>query len=253
MKSIQSNNGLENENMFVHYFNRKRFSELDPISQDLIEFLYGNVNPDRIIACKLNLNKQKSDIILIVDGIKKYISIKKGYKNSVHTEYIFSFINFLKQNGMKPELIKKFLRFHYADGTINGSGMIRFSSEEYLLKYPKDIEEINEFFNNSELIKKSVARLVLYGNNSDIPIDAIIWGIPNDYLWITREEIINICLKHSGISKHGIAISGLFYQPFNRNLKFNPRYEYARKYVQFKWYHLSDDIIETMAFYRPKR
>lgn len=243
-------NGYENENSFVYYFNNKKINELDPISQDLINTLYGDVDLNERIKCKLNLNKQKSDIIIIIGSIKKYISLKKGFKNSVHTEHIFSFIDFLKECGMPDDLVQKLLFFHYGDGTNNGSGKIRFSTREYILNHPNDIKKLNAFFNNDSFIIKAVERLVIYGNNSKIPIDAIVWGTPNDYMWLTKNEIINICLKHKGISKNSLAIAGIFYQPFNRCLNFNPDYEKYRHYVQFKWYHLSDDIIETMEFYR---
>ncbi len=242
--------GFENENQFVFYFDNKLISELDPISQDLINVLYGKIEFNQRIMCRLNLNKQKSDIIIAIGSQKKYISIKKGYKNSVHTENIWSFVRYLRSCNMSERLIQKFLRFHFADGTTDGTGKVRFSSKEYFLNYSGDIEELNEFFNKNEFVKKSIYRLVLTGNNSRVPIDAIIWGTPTDYLWITRDEVMNICLKHIGIAKNGLVISGLFYQPFNRNLNYNPKYEFARNYVQFKWYHLSDDIIETMQFYR---
>ena len=151
---------------------------------------------------------------------------------------------------MPEYLIRKLLRFHYADGTNNGKGKVRFSSKEYYINYPNDIKELNNFFNDENFVKKTIDRLIIFGNNSGIPIDAIICGVPNDYIWITRDEIINICLKHKGIAKNGLAVAGLFYQPFNRCINFNKNYEFARHYVQFKWYHLSDDIIETMALYR---
>lgn len=245
-------NGYENENSFVYYFNNKKIYELDPISQELISTIYGNLDKNESIRCKLNLNKQKSDIIIIINNIKKYISIKKGYKNSVHTEHIFSFIKFLKECGMSNCLAQKLLLFHYGDGTTNGTGKARFSTKEYILNHPEDIRKLNCFFNNDSFIKKAIERIVIYGINSNVPIDAIIWGMPNDFMWLTKDEIIDICIKHKGISKNGLAISGIFYQPFNRCLNFNSKYEKYRHYVQFKWYHLSDDIIETMAFYRKK-
>ena len=33
----------------------------------------------------------------------------------------------------------------------------------------------------------------------------------------------------------------------NRCLNYNQKYEYARHYIQIKWYHLSDAIIEIMS------
>ena len=38
-----------------------------------------------------------------------------------------------------------------------------------------------------------------------------------------------------------------------RNLNYNSKYEFARDYIQVKWYNLSDQIIEVMATYRNGR
>lgn len=182
--------------------------------------------------------------------MKKYISIKKGVKNSVHAEPISTFVNFLKECGMDYELVKKVLLYQYGDGTMNGTGEKRISSQEYYMKHSDDIEKINSFFNSDYFITRAVNRFIIYGNNSDIPIDAIIYGVVDDYIWITREEIINIHLKHKYVSKTGLSIGGMFYQPMNRCLNYNMKYEKERHCIQLKWYHLSDDIIETMALYR---
>lgn len=99
--------GYKNEYEFVDYFNGKSINQLDPISLDLLEKLYGKIPTNSLVKCYINLNKQKSDIILSINGIKKYISIKKGVKNSVHAEPISTFINFLKECGMNYELVKK--------------------------------------------------------------------------------------------------------------------------------------------------
>ena len=250
MSFNKSITGYKNEYEFVDYFDGKKIKKLDPITQALFMKIYGKISNDSLVKCYINLNKQKSDIIVSINGIRRYISIKKGVKNSVHAEPISTFVNFLKENGMKYELIKKVLLYQYGDGTLNGKGEKRLSSKEYYENHKKDIQEINDFFNKEQFIKKAIDRFVLYGNNSDKPIDAIIYGVVNDYVWITREEIININLKHKNISKTGLSIGGLFYQPMNRCLNYNSKYEKERHCIQLKWYHLSDDIIETMALYR---
>ena len=37
------------------------------------------------------------------------------------------------------------------------------------------------------------------------------------------------------------------------NLNYNPKYDTSRNEVQVKWYGISDNIIEEMAFYRNRR
>lgn len=38
-----------------------------------------------------------------------------------------------------------------------------------------------------------------------------------------------------------------------RNLNYNSKYEFARNYIQIKWYNLVNQIIEVMATYRNGR
>lgn len=59
--------------------------------------------------------------------------------------------------------------------------------------------------------------------------------------------------KHLKDEVASLHISILTLQPMSRNLNYNPRYEVCRNLVQVKWYNISDDIIEVMAFYRNRR
>lgn len=240
-------NGFQNEDEFVKYLNNKTINNLNPIFQDLIFDLYGNISEKEIIKCQLNPNKQKADILLNIANIQKGISIKKGVKNSVHIEPVNQFINFLIECKIPKNIINEVLLYHYGDGTIDGSGKERISSTEYKLNNQKKLDLINKYFNEKEILIKAVDRFVLTGNNSEKPIDAIIYGVIDDFIWINKNEIIDIILSNRHRERTGLAFGSLFYQPMNRCLNYNPKYEYARNYIQIKWYHLSDDIIEVMA------
>jgi len=80
------------------------------------------------------------------------ISIKKGVKNSVHVEGIESFTTFLKELGVRKSLINMFLKYHYADGTKNGTGDIRISSAEYKKHHQNEINKINKELNKDRYI-----------------------------------------------------------------------------------------------------
>ena len=134
----------------------------------------------------------------------------------------------------------------YADGTKNGTGINRISSEEYKKNHKRDIEIINDFINDGKIIEKAVDRFILFGNNSKYSIDAICLGNPNDYLWITKKDIINILKLKPLTESTGVHFSSLFCQPQTRNLNYNPMYEKKRYCVQIKWYSLFDDIILNM-------
>lgn len=215
--------------------------------------IYGFLDFNDTIYSWVNYSKKKADIYVKVNGYVRGISIKKGVKNSVHAEDIDMFTNFLKASNVSENVIKEILRYHYADGTINGRGKHRISSEEYKIKNQKVIDYINKNLNNDKLLDKVINRFVLQGNNSEYEINAIIYGVVDDFIWITRDEIKYILKKNINVYSSALHFSRLTLQPLARNLNYNPKYEKDRSKIQVKWYNISDDIIEVMATYRNGR
>ena len=84
-------------------------------------------------------------------------------------------------------------------------------------------------------------------------MEAIIYGVVEDFIFITKEEVYYIMREHLKDEISSLHISLLTLQPMARNLNYNPKYEVCRNQVQVKWYNISDNIIEVMAFYRNRR
>jgi len=242
--------GYKNEEEFAEYLNGKKFREVHPIFQDLLYTLYGKIDFNDMIICWVNYSKRKADIYIKVNDYVRGISIKKGVKNSVHVERIEKFVSFLKDMNISNEIISSFLKYHYADGTLDGTGSTRMSSIEYREKYQADINLINDEFNKEEYINKSINRFILQGNKSEYEVNAIIYGVVDDFIWITNQEIKYIIKKHLSDFSPSLHISCLSIQPMARNLNHNPKYEFGRNHIQIKWYNLADQIIEVMATYR---
>lgn len=240
-------NGFENEREFCKYLNNKKVKQVNPIFQDLFHELYGELTGEEKIYISINYYKQKTDLHIKIKNTVKEISIKKGVKNSVHIEKIEEFIKFLNSQNIPNNIINEILKYHYADGTINGTGKIRISSSEYKIHNQDKLDLINNYFSQEKIMKAAIDRFVLVGNNSNKSIDAIIYGVIDDFVWITKNEIVDIILSNKDIKRTGLSFGPLFYQPLNRCLNRNPKYEYARNYIQIKWYHLSDAIIEVMS------
>jgi len=220
--------GIENEIEFVKYLNGKRVSEVHPIFQELFQNLFPNIsNLDTISAWK-NPSPQKTDIYIKIKRNLKRISIKKGIKNSVHVEPISEFVHFLIKNHVEKEVIKEYLKYHYADGTTNGTGEKRFSIAEYKIDHEKEIAMINKAFNEEKILEKAIERFILTGRNDTYTIDVIIYGVVNDFIWITKEEIKSIILKQKSIPSSAVHFGPLFIQPLARCLNHNPTYEYGR-------------------------
>ena len=87
------------------------------------------------------------------------------------------------------------------------------------------IDEINEAFNNINIINKVTDKFVLKGNNSDESIDAIIHGTVNDFVWILEKDIKNIISSQINIYSTAIHFGPLIVQPLDRCLNKNPLYE----------------------------
>lgn len=239
--------GYTNEEEFVKMLNDKKVENLNPLFQEFIKDLYKAyvIHDNDITKCYKNEKREKADFIIEINNIQKRISLKKGVKNSVHVEPVWTFTKFLKNNKVPDNIIKLYLKFHYADGTIDGSGKQRMDSEEYKKRFQVEIDLINKFFNNPILLKKCCQRFVL-GLPKSKEIDAIVFGVIDDFIWMNKNEIINSVLRKRNNNFTGIHFGPLFCQPQNRCINKNPKYEFARNYTQIKWYHLSDDIIEEL-------
>ena len=82
--------------------------------------MFYGFNEDDIIKCWRNHLPQKSDIIIKIRNIIKGVSIKKGMKNSVHVDSITEFIHFFFFFGVQRDIVIKYLKYQYGDGSTNG-------------------------------------------------------------------------------------------------------------------------------------
>lgn len=242
---MKYNLGEINELKFVKYLHLKKVCDLNPMFLNFITNIFDNIKETDLIQCYKNIYPTKTDIFVKINKQQKRISIKMGYNNSVHIEPISSFIHFLIENNIDKDIVMKYLKFHYADGTTNGTGIKRLSASEYKKIHQDEIDCINKIFNDNDLIKKAINRFILQGRNSKYEVDVIIHGTPEDFLWIKKDDIYKIMLNNNYYST-GVHFGKLFCQPQDRCINHNHLYEKKRFCVQIKWYSLFDDIIENM-------
>jgi len=243
-------NGIRNELQFVKYLNKRKVNELNPMFEALISTLFQNIKESDEIICSKIEGDSKGDIIIRIDREYKIISIKKGIKNSVHLETLENFISFLKYYRVEEEIINKYLKYHYADGTIDGSGANRITVAEYKESHQDEIDKINEKINSKFLLHRAAYRFVFKGIQHHKEIDALIFGVVEDFIWATRDELETIILSKINEYSTGVHMGPLSIQPWNRCINKNTKYEKCRHYVQVKWYNLADDIILIMNNYR---
>ena len=100
----------------------------------------------------------------------------------------------MRKIGIDERTIDLFLKFHYADGTKDGSGNVRLSSDSYKQLYQNDIDEINNAFNdNGEILKKAIEHFMIVGRYND-NVEVLIHGTIDDFFWITKDEMFKIML-----------------------------------------------------------
>lgn len=237
-------NGYKNETEFVTYLNQRKVRNCHLLFQELIYKLYPNVGDEMTIKCWKNPNLQKTDFYMKINNITKRISLKMGMKNSVHTEPISEFIHFLIINEVPRNCVISYLRYHYGDGTTNGTGEHRLSALEYKEQHQNEIDNLNKILNQKNILKKAVNRFVLQGRNDRFEIDALISGTINDFIFLLKDEIEEIVIDDKEHTSTAVHFGPLICQPLTRNLNYNPKFERKRFCVQVKWYSLFDDAIK---------
>ena len=240
-------NGYENENRFAEAINGKKIKELNIMLQNLVYSLYGVMDYDTTVNAYISYAKHKYDLVLIIKGKRKYISIKKGYKNSVHTEKLKTFIIFLRENNISEEVINDFLYMHYSDGTNNNSGTYRESMHCYRNKNQERIKKINKEFENEAFIKKCIDRFFITGVDKEAtPIDALLYGSSDDFVFVLKKNIYQIIMSQAHYKAHYIHIAQLTIQNFCRNIDRKEKNEWRREYIQVRYYDLNIDIYRCL-------
>lgn len=70
------NKGIKNELIYINYLNKKQVKQLNPLMQELIYVLYDNIDENDIVYATKNKEKDKTDIIIIINSIEKNLSLK---------------------------------------------------------------------------------------------------------------------------------------------------------------------------------
>ena len=82
--------------------------------------------------------------------------------------------------------------------------------------------------------------------NYRVKVDAIIHGTPNDFIWVTSDEVKNY-LENEDIISTSLHTGKLYIQSWDKNIVRNTKYEHCRDYIQVKWFSMYDDLINIMS------
>lgn len=245
--SKESSFGKKNEYLFIDELEGKKINELNYLLRDMILYLFPNIKDNDIINCYKNVEYEKADICIKVGNKIKYASIKIGHTNSIHSEKITKFVPFLQSIGLGSDVITEILRYHYADGTVDGNGKKRMTVNEYKELNETAIQYVNQNINNPLIIKKIINRFLIQGTQKQSKkIDILIHGTPDDFFFVSKSEVYKYVLSKIKKESSAIHFSLFTFQPFSRVLDYNPKNEYKRSWIQIKWFNLGDSIIEML-------
>ncbi len=236
------NRGKLVENNFVQEVDNKSYHELSQNLQNFMEFLF-EIKPGQKFFCKRIADNGKPDVKIIHGKVAKYISIKSGAQNSVHTEKLESFISFLKGIGVNDSICNYLLLYIYGDDTISGTGSIRYSAEEAKLRYAKEIYSFNKLVNFKDYLVPIIDRLLFVGTGfSKCTADAIYYGDTKCGVWCDKDELIHHFLNNKCYYIRTPHFSSLTCQSWGRNTNFYSKSESHRHSIQVKWFSILSDI-----------
>jgi hypothetical protein len=241
------NKGKTNELDIINMINLRSLEKMPKGLQNMLVLLFQSGMNDKFKAFKIN-NEQKADIAIDLGSVRKYVSIKSGQDNSVHSESVVSLIQFLRTLGITQQTLKTILFFHYGDGTLDGSGLSRFTSAEIRKTHHRFLKAASRELSQPKHLRALIERFIVKGvDPTNVAIDGIYYGDTERGFFITTKDIYRIIIAKRHKVNGSINMGVLTYQPGSRNLWGIVGSEQKRQYAEIKWRHLDYDIIDAIA------
>lgn len=239
------NKGYKHEDEMIYFMNNKQYKDLNKNLQDMLETMFGIVDPNETIKCEYAIERTKPDIAITFMGRTKYVSIKSGTSKIMHHENISGFVELLKNKAISERTIETILLFHYGDGTTDGSGKKRISLDELKYRLSKRIKEANKELNDSsEILSAVMNRAVFQGVRNDIPAaDALYVGDYISGLVVTRKQIVkHIANPHKWDWMDSLHVGPLLIKAANRYIGKEIKDPEKREKMELYWSQLQSDI-----------
>ena len=183
--------GFFKEDEMIHFLNKKRVVDLSPSLHTLVKMNFGVLEPDEIVTCDYGQEHTKCDFVITYQGKQKGVSLKTGKAEVMHTEKISTFIPFLRSVGVSEESLRTLLLFHFGDGTLDGTGKKRYSTEEVMMWLGDRVKRLNNELNgDKELMKRILERILFQGVDVNaLAANCIYIGSYEDGVCATKKQI----------------------------------------------------------------
>lgn len=240
--------GFINEKKFAKMLDNKKIKELNENMKKLICTIFKNIKEDDTVECWTSKYFEKADIKIRINNEIKGISIKTGLYCSMHQESIESLYPFLRKIGVEERIINNIEKF--LKGEINYE---KVDAITYIFHNYNEINEIRDVLNNYFIKINLILRFIFQGTEKQkYGCDAIIHGIPEDFIWATKEEILEYLINYQNSHEIYLKFSVLNFKSYSRNLCKNKARESKQNEIQIKWYSLRKDL-ENIAKLRENK
>lgn len=238
------NQGYLKEDEMVEFLNGKTVSSLSDNLHQLLVRLFGVVDPNEKIKCEYCEQYTKPDFKVTYKGESRYVSMKSGDAETIHSEKVQTLIPFLRSIGVSKETLKTLLLYQFGDGTTNGTGQKRYNNHETYIWLKSRIQAANAELNTDEMTEKIFERIVYQGVKDTVkPADCIYHGNYENGFLATKKQI-SLYIKDKDWSYlENLHVGPLLMRPHARYAGVPIRNENNRIKMDFYWPKLKLDII----------
>ena len=253
------NDGQKREDEMIFFLNGKKYKDLSYNLQKMLQTFFGLCDPEETVTCTHALERTKPDLIIHYMGRDKYVSMKSGTSCQVHSENIFTFVDFLRSLGVKESTIEIILLFQFGDGTTDGTGKERFNLADFKFKQRKRFKEASDDLNSdSEIISEVFKRCVFQGLDNTVPAaNALYHGTYEHGIGIVKKQVTKYIAKpHHWDWMDSMHIGPLTFRPACRQIDDDPVHKEKRFKIQISLPNMYDDmkyIDKTLSSYTPER
>lgn len=235
------NSGLENEKEIIAALDGKSVASLNPSLKALVESLFPLASGT--ISCSKGLAHEKPDLVISLGSEIRYVSVKSGHAVSVHEESLTTLIPFFRSLEIPNHILKTLVYFHYGDGTLDGTGPTRFTSENLRHLFKSYFHEASSYLTNRRFISPFFERFVFRGiETNGHEVDALYYGGVEKGISATRKEIYKSLYNHPYRHTGTINLGPLTYQPAVRNFYGYGEEEKRRNEAEIKWRGIGYDL-----------
>ena len=202
----------------ISNLDNKRYSDLNGNLKKFIKNMYPKIKSKDIIYCFKIYNK-KIDFIISVNDIQKNIAIKGGDIVCVYKDYIDNLVLFLYSIKVSSRCVGALLKYHYADGTYNGSGsMVRSYGALLSVDYQQEIKIVEKEFSDLNKLEK-VLDYVLFTDNNGRMVDYFYYGDAKKGIFASAYQVKKNILEESNSYHHDFMRIGVMnFLPLKRCL-----------------------------------